>query len=85
VISRWAWVIAAAILLVIGSGAAAWYGFMRPPPLHVVAAQVPAIAVLPFDNMSGDSSFGYFGDAVAEDIITMLSRFPDLAVIARNS
>ena len=35
--------------------------------------------------MSGDPSLGYLGDGVAEDIITMLSRSPDLAVVARNS
>jgi adenylate cyclase len=84
-ISQWAWLIAAAILLVIGSGTVAWYGFMRPPPPHVVAAQVPSIAVLPFDNMSGNQSLGYLGDGISEDIISMLSRFPDISVVARNS
>ncbi len=45
----------------------------------------PSIAVLPFDNMSGDSNQDYFADGLAEDIITGLSRFKELAVIARNS
>jgi adenylate cyclase len=44
-----------------------------------------AIAVLPFDNMSGDSEQEYFSDGITEDIITELSRFPSLFVIARNS
>src|SRR5262249_25025062 len=42
-------------------------------------------AVLPFDNMSGDPAMGYFGDGVSEDIISMLSRSPDVMVVARNS
>jgi TolB-like protein/class 3 adenylate cyclase/Tfp pilus assembly protein PilF len=45
----------------------------------------PSIAVLPFTNMSGDSDQEYFSDGVTEDIITELSRFRDLFVIARNS
>jgi adenylate cyclase len=45
----------------------------------------PSIAVLPFDNMSADAEQEYFSDGVTEDIITELSRFPTLFVIARNS
>src|SRR6202166_3192474 len=45
----------------------------------------PSIAVLPFQNMSGDPEQEYFSDGVVEDIITALSRFPHLFVIARNS
>jgi len=44
-----------------------------------------SIAVLPFDNLSGDPEQEYFADGVVEDIITDLSRFNDLLVIARNS
>ncbi len=50
-----------------------------------VTPRRPSVAVLPFDNMSGDSEEEYFADGVAEDIITALSRFKDFAVIARNS
>jgi len=45
----------------------------------------PSIAVLPFQNMSGDPEQEYFSDGVVEDIITALSRFRHLFVIARNS
>jgi adenylate cyclase len=45
----------------------------------------PSIAVLPFQNMSGDPEQDYFADGIVEDIITALSRFQSLFVIARNS
>jgi adenylate cyclase len=45
----------------------------------------PSIAVLPFTNMSGDPEQEYFVDGMVEDIITALSRFNQLFVIARNS
>jgi TolB-like protein len=45
----------------------------------------PSLAVLPFQNMSGDADQEYFADGVVEDIITALSRFKSFAVIARNS
>ena len=45
----------------------------------------PSIAVLPFQNMSGDPEQEYFADGMVEDIITALSRFGQLFVIARNS
>jgi TolB-like protein/class 3 adenylate cyclase len=45
----------------------------------------PSIAVLPFTNMSGDAEQEYFVDGMVEDIITALSRFDELSVIARNS
>src|SRR5215831_15778134 len=45
----------------------------------------PSIAVLPFLNISGDPEQEYFADVMVEDIITALSRFKSLFVIARNS
>src|SRR5258708_35632796 len=45
----------------------------------------PSIAVLPFQNMSADPEQDYFADGLVEDIITALSRFKSLFVIARNS
>ena len=49
------------------------------------APDKPSLAVLPFDNMSGDAEHEYFSDSIAEDIITALSRFHQFFVIARNS
>jgi TolB-like protein len=45
----------------------------------------PSIAVLPFANLGGDPQQDYFSDGITEDIITELSRFSELLVIARNS
>ena len=53
----------------------------KPPPLP----DKPSIAVLPFQNMSGDPEQEYFADGMVEEIITALSRFRWLFVIARNS
>jgi TolB-like protein/DNA-binding SARP family transcriptional activator len=54
-------------------------------PVAVAVAEKPSIAVLPFRNMSGDPEQDYFADGVTEDIITALSRFRELAVMARGS
>jgi TolB-like protein/class 3 adenylate cyclase/Tfp pilus assembly protein PilF len=54
-----------------------------PPPLAL--PDKPSVAVLPFQNMSGDPEQEYFADGMVEDIITALSRFKSLFVIARNS
>jgi TolB-like protein/DNA-binding winged helix-turn-helix (wHTH) protein/cytochrome c-type biogenesis protein CcmH/NrfG len=45
----------------------------------------PSVAVLPFNNLSGDPEQEYFSDGIAEDIITALSKYRSLVVIARNS
>jgi adenylate cyclase len=55
-------------------------GLRAPKPLNK-----PSIAVLPFRNMSGDTDQEYFCEGISEDIITELSRFRELFVIARNS
>jgi adenylate cyclase len=54
---------------------------VSPPPVP----DKPSIAVLPFQNMSGDPEQEYFADGMVEEIITALSRFKSLFVIARNS
>jgi class 3 adenylate cyclase len=54
----------------------------KKPPLP---PDRPSIAVLPFSNMSGDPEQEYFADGMVEDIITALSHFKSLFVIARNS
>jgi adenylate cyclase len=50
-----------------------------------MVADLPAIAVLPFVNMSGEAEQEFFADGITEDILTELSRFRDLFVISRNS
>jgi len=56
-----------------------------PPPAGLPLPDRPAIAVLPFTNMSGDREQDYFSDGISEDIITALSKLRWLFVIARNS
>jgi TolB-like protein len=63
------------------AGANSVGGLQQEPPLP----DRPSIAVLPFENMSGDVEQEYFADGIVEEIITALSRFSGLFVIARNS
>src|SRR5262249_44225385 len=56
-----------------------------PAPVPLPLPDKPSIAVLPFQNMSGDPEQEYFTDGMVEDIITGLSRSKHLFVIARNS
>src|SRR6266851_547286 len=51
----------------------------------LVLPDKPSVAVLPFTNMSGDPDQEFVSDGIAEDVITALSRYPSLFVIARNS
>ena len=89
-------VVAAAVIFVLAIAGVGWWQFGgAPEPEVVVADEVdgelpplptgPAIAVLPFDNLSGDPEQEYFADGLAEDILTRLAAFLDLKVIARNS
>jgi TolB-like protein/rhodanese-related sulfurtransferase len=86
-------VIAAGLaVLILAAGAAFW---LKPWEPGVERASVermalslpdkPSIAVLPFNNMSDDASQDYFVDGMTEDLITDLSKNPELFVIARNS
>jgi adenylate cyclase len=55
------------------------------PETALPLPEKPSIAVLPFQNMSGDPEQEYFADGIAEDVITLLSKSRGLFVIARNS
>ncbi|HEX6118864.1 MAG TPA: adenylate/guanylate cyclase domain-containing protein [Dongiaceae bacterium] len=64
------------------------YQVADTPPVTLAApkrSEKPTIAVLPLHNMSGDEAQSYFSDGITEDIITELSRFRQLHVLARNS
>ncbi len=72
-----------------GHGAAAaapTEGMAEDSAVHTyVMPSKPSIAVLPFDNLSGDPKQDYIGDGLTETIIADLAAFPDLSIIARNS
>jgi len=86
------WIGLALAALVFVAGAALWWmvpwsgRFEASHPQTVAAtAERPAIAVLPFDNMSNDPDQEYFADGMTDDLITDLSKISALMVIARNS
>ncbi len=66
-------------------GADATEHITQPINASLALPDKPSIAVLPFTNFGGDALQDYFSDGVVEDIITELSRFSELFVIARNS
>jgi len=82
------------LLLVVG-GVALWKSYIRTaaPPVEVASVEKmafplpkkPSLAVLPFDNLSGEPEQDYFSDGITESIITALSNVSNLFVIARNS
>jgi adenylate cyclase len=79
------------VLLLVVGGLLIWRTVS--PPVEVASKEKmafplpekPSLAVLPFDNLSGDSSQDYFSDGITETIITNLSNVSNLFVIARNS
>jgi adenylate cyclase len=87
------WLIAAVVaLVVVAGGAGLWYHQtnldFEPASVANMAfplPEKPSIAVLPFDNLSGDIDQEYLADGLTEEIITTLSKVPDLFVISRNS
>jgi adenylate cyclase len=60
-------------------------GANTQPARHLSQSSDPSIAVLPFADLSGEQDQRYFSDGITEDIITELSRFKQLEVVARNS
>jgi adenylate cyclase len=91
--SRNRWVAAVILAIPVIGGVAAWNFSPQSPRFEPASAEKmafplpkkPSIAVLPFDNLSGDPKQGYLGDGIAESIITALSRVPEIFVIARTS
>ena len=84
---------AVVIVLVIGTAVGIiWHFYFRPAvefnsvdKAAYPLPDKPSIAVLPFANLSGDPEQGYFSDGITNDLITALSRFGDLLVIASNT
>ena len=85
VLWRRATVLLGVVVLVLAAGVAAWSLFLRPRAAALPLPDKPSIAVLPFQNMSGDAGQEYFSDGMTEDLITGLSKLSGLFVIARNS
>jgi adenylate cyclase len=90
---RWQIILPAFALILALGVVGAWFtrGIWMPAPKEATEAgkldtsKIPAIAVLPFNNLSGDPKQDYFTDGLTEDILTELSRARDLRVLARNT
>ncbi|MET0482773.1 MAG: adenylate/guanylate cyclase domain-containing protein [Aestuariivirgaceae bacterium] len=80
----WALVAAAMVALAALVLAGAWY-LVPQSRQAATASTMPALAVLPFGNMSGDPKQDYLGAGIAEDIITALATFPAIRVVSRTS
>jgi adenylate cyclase len=87
---------AAVVILVIGAlGLAVWNFLLKKPAQRIERASIekmayplpdkPSIAVLPFENLSGDPTQDYISDGMTENIISALSQISEMFVIARNS
>jgi adenylate cyclase len=85
---KWANLTVAAMLILLAGAFTIWHFYFRPQSMEKVATvlpEKPSIAVLPFNNLSGDSDQDYLADGITENIITALSKIPEMLVIARNS
>ena len=87
----WAATAVAVVALLAATGGFALWHWIGERQASVVGDDVlalpsgPAIAVLPFDNLSGDPAQDYFADGVTEDIITGLAQYKEFLVYARNT
>ena len=85
------WAVLAAFLVVGGIGLAVYFGYVPLPTWQsrtgIESANLThaSIAVLPFNNLTGDAMQDYFVDGIAEDMTVALGRFSDLSVIAREA
>jgi adenylate cyclase len=90
---RWAAIGGVAIIIVVAVALVIWNYYLRHPPIEPASVErmafplpdKPSIAVLPFDNLSGDPEQDYLPDGITENIISVLSKIPQMFVIARNS
>jgi TolB-like protein/class 3 adenylate cyclase len=89
---RWAAIGGVVVLILVAGALAIWNFYLRPPfePASVEKMAFPlpdkpSIAVLPFLNMSEDPKQDYLADGITENIISALSKIPEMFVIARNS
>jgi adenylate cyclase len=91
---KWGWKpIAAVVLLILVAGGLIWNIYWRAPRIEPASVErmafplpaKPSIAVLPFDNLSGDPGQEYIADGISENIITSLSQISEIFVIAKNS
>ncbi len=92
--TRWGWkAVAAVVALALVAGGLVWNFYLRAPRIEPASKEKmafplpdkPSIAVLPFVNMSEDPKQEFFADGMTEEIITALSKGPNLFVIASNS
>ena len=85
--------LSAAAIVIVAVALGIWQFYLRQPAVEPALVEKmayplpekPSIAVLPFDDMSGDPNQDYFCDGLTENMITALSKTPKMFVIARNS
>jgi len=85
---RWTILAVTAMLILLAGAFSIWNYYFRSPAKENIATALPekpSIAVLPFDNLSGDPDQDFLADGITENIITALSKIPEMLVISRNS